>query len=401
MRPQKELPEIKPQPLNTVGLYLCPALMDWVVCFVSFAVFYAAGARGAGLRECGWLGMLYQAAYMASSLVSGHVITRRNARAVLWVSTLGCGVSSAAALGSSAFAYLAAGLIVFGAAVAWFFNSFQAVMRGEGALGSLKSSVSLYTLSWCMGSALGTLTSGWFFQGGVTALVAAVLIATAAMAILLARNARPSTDGPLPEETVEHGTRQKYPVSNAYIAVGWLMIFTVTFVQRPIFTFLPPLFAAEGIGSLQASLPLFLHLAVSAVFGLFLYRYRDTLYRRTPFVIFQSAGAAALCAMWRWPTYWVCFSMLCLLGIYAGYAYYCAVYYASNSGRRSFNIGVNEALVGFGSVAGILLGDLWMRRSGSSAGLYLVCAAGLALSLIVQLGLARRPCPPQASRPPS
>ena len=42
-----------------------------------------------------------------------------------------------------------------------------------------------------------------------------------------------------------------------------------------------------------------------------------------------------------------------------GYAYFAAVYYASNSGRRSFNIGVNECLVGMGSFAGCL------RRSGA------------------------------------
>ena len=40
-----------------------------------------------------------------------------------------------------------------------------------------------------------------------------------------------------------------------------------------------------------------------------------------------------------------------LLGMYMGYAYFAAVYYASNSGRRSLNIGVNECLVGMGSFA--------------------------------------------------
>jgi hypothetical protein len=149
--------------------------------------------------------------------------------------------------------------------------------------------------------------------------------------------------------SVEQGSRPKYPVCNTYIPIGWLMIVTVTFVQRPLFTFLPPLFASEGVSSLWASLPLFLHMAVSAVFGLALFRFRDTLYRRTPFLLIQGGGGAALCAMWVWPTYWVCFSMLCVLGVYAGFVYYCAVYYASNSGRRSFNTGVNEALVGVGS----------------------------------------------------
>jgi hypothetical protein len=109
--------------------------------------------------------------------------------------------------------------------------------------------------------------------------------------------------------------------------------------------------------------------------------------------------------MWMWPSYWVCFSMLCLLGIYAGFVYYCAVYYASNSGRRSFNTGVNEALVGFGSITGIVLGDVWMRHSGSPANMYLVCGAGVAASVAAQMGIvfwkrnsvALLPAPPRGS----
>ncbi len=371
-------------------LYLSPALMDWMVCFVAFAVFYASGEREAGLQECGWLGILYQVAYMVSSLASGHVITRRNARGLLLASTLVCGAASVGVMCSNAFGPMAAGLLVFGMSVACFFNSFQAVMRGEGAVGSLKTSVALYTLSWCLGAALGTVTAGWLYQRGLPALITAVLLVTAAMIVLLTRPVKQPAESHLDDEPVEHGQRPEYPVSNAYIAIGWLMIFTVTFVQRPLFTFLPPLFASQGVSSLWASLPLFMHMAVAALFGLTLFRFRDSLYRRTPFFIIQVSGVAALYAMWRWPTYWVCFAMLCLLGIYAGFVYYCAVYYASNSGRRSFNIGVNEALVGSGSVVGIALGDRWMRHSGSVTELYLVCAAGLAISIIVQMALARK-----------
>lgn len=369
-------------------LYLSPALMDWMVFFVSFAVFYAAGARGVGMQECGWLGILYQAAYMASSFVSGHVITRQNARRVLLASTLACGISSVGVVCSSAFGLLAVGLLVFGMSVAWFFNSFQAVMRGEAAVGSLKTSVALYTLSWSLGAALGNVTAGWLYQWGVPALIVAVVFATAVITFMLMRPAKLPTDGHPADELVEHGTRTDCPVSNIYVAIGWLMIFTVTFVQRPLFTFLPPLFASKGVSSLWASLPLFMHMAVAAFFGLAMCRFRDTLYSRSSFFFIQCGGVAALCAMWVWPTYWVCFSMLCLLGVYAGFVYYCAVYYASNSGRRSFNIGINEALVGFGSVAGIVLGDGWMRRSGSATELYLVCAAGLAVSVIAQMAMA-------------
>jgi MFS family permease len=380
-------------------LYLSPALMDWMLYFVFFAVFYAAGARGVGMQECGWLGILFQAAYMTSSFVSGHWVTPRNARRILGISTVVCGTSGIGVLCLSAFIPLAAGLLVFGTSAAWFFNSFQAFMRGEASVGSLKTSVALYTLSWCLGAALGNVTAGWLFRWGIPALILAVALATTVIAFLLARpiGGRPIIPHPA-EAPVENGERTDYPVSNAYIAIGWLMIFTVTFVQRPLFTFLPPLFASQGVGPLWASLPLFMHMAISAGFGFAMFRFREYLYRRMPFLVIQGGGVAALWVIWLWPSYWVCFSMLCLLGVYSGFAYYCAVYYSSNSGRRSFNIGVNEALVGFGSIAGIVSGDLWMRHSGSADGLYLVCAAGLAVSTIAQLAMVKGAGSPR-SRP--
>ena len=177
-------------------LYLSPALMDWLVFFVSFAVFYAAGARGVSMAECGWLGMLFQGAYMASSFVSGHFITQGNARRVLLSSTLVCGIFSAGLLGVSAFGLLATGLVVFGGSAAWFFNSFQAFMRGEASVGSLKTSVAFYTLSWSFGAALGNVTAGWLYEWGAPALILAVVFSTAATLFLLARTGKHTAGAP-------------------------------------------------------------------------------------------------------------------------------------------------------------------------------------------------------------
>ena len=367
-------------------LYLSPALMDWLLFFVAFAVFYGAGAGELGITKCALLGILFQAAYMTSSFVSGHFITHRNARRVLLWSTLLCGISSVGILCSSVLGLLAAGLVVLGASAAWFFNAFLAFMRGAASLGTLKSSVAFYNLSWCLGAAIGNVTAGWLYQWGVPALIMAVVFATGTILFLVARKLE--ENGHTVEESVESGTNEKYPVANHYILIGWLMIFTVTLVQRPLFTFLPPLFAKDHISSLWASLPLFMHMAVMAVSALAMCKFRDSLYRRTPFFFIQAGAVAALCAMWFWPSYWVCFSMLCVLGIYAGFVFYCAIYYASNSGRRSFNNGINEALCGLGSIAGIVLGDAWMRHWGSPTDMYLACAAGLAASVVAQMTIA-------------
>ena len=372
-------------------IYLIPALLDWMLFFALFAVFYAAGLRGFSMQDCGWLGILFQTAYMFSSFISGTFITQGNAKRVLLLSTIACATASIFVLVVEAFYLLAIGLLLFGMAAAFFFNSFQAFMRGEAAVGTLKTSVAVYTLSWSLGAALGNVTAGWLYQWGVWVLNSAVIAATVLILFMLTRPVKSKLAQEALPEQVEQGTCLKYPVADIYIAIGWLMIFTVTFIQRPLFTFLPPLFAAQGISSLWASLPLFMHMAVAACFGLAMCFFRDYLYRKTPFFIMQCGGVLALCAMWWWPTYWICFAMMCLLGIYAGFVYYCAVYYASNSGRRSLNIGVNEALVGFGSIAGIVLGNWWMEHSGVTTQLYLVCAAGLVASVVAQIILARRP----------
>ena len=73
-----------------------------------------------------------------------------------------------------------------------------------------------------------------------------------------------------------------------------------------------------------------------------------------------------------------------------GYAYFTAVYYSSNSGRRSFNIGVNECLVGMGSFAGLFAVEWGETLLGGESGMYAVCAMGLLLSLLIQVILASR-----------
>jgi hypothetical protein len=76
------------------------------------------------------------------------------------------------------------------------------------------------------------------------------------------------------------------------------------------------------------------------------------------------------------------------LGLYTGFAYFAAVYYASNSGRRSLNIGVNECLVGMGSFAGLFAAQWGEVLLGQDGGMYAVCAIALLVSLLIQVALA-------------
>ena len=368
-------------------IYLCPALMDWVLFLVQFAVLYAAGERALTIGQCAWLGGVFQVAYLCTSMAVGLVLTRARARAWLLASTAATLVLAVTCIFLTRFAWLLAAMTLFGVAGAIFFNAFQTFMRGESPPGGLARSVGWYTLAWSGGSGLGLLSSGLFYRQGVWVLSGvSAAVCLVIFAILLRHRVRPVGELSA-DEHVEQGSARARAVDPRYVRVAWVMIFTAMFVQRPISTFFPALSARQGISASAAGIPLFLLMMIQGVVGAALIRFRDYLYRRTPLWTMHAAGAAVLLALWRWPSYWMSVIGIGALGIYSGFAFYSAVYYASNSGRRSFNIGINEFLVGVGSFAGLFVCEAWMRRSGSDQSLYLVCAAALAVSAVVQVAL--------------
>ena len=111
-------------------------------------------------------------------------------------------------------------------------------------------------------------------------------------------------------------------------------------------------------------------------------------YRRTPLVVLHLAARIVLGLAWLKPVFPVVAAVIIALGLYMGYAYFAAVYYASNSGRRSLNIGVNECLVGMGSFVGLFAVQWGETLMGEEGGMYAVCAIGLLVSLLIQVALA-------------
>ncbi len=368
-------------------IYLCPVLMDWLIFLVHFAVLYAAGERRLSMGQCAWLGGVFQLAYLSFSLGIGSVLSRARARGWLQLSTALCLVTAAGCLFSTHFGWLLVSMGAFGAASAIFFNAFQTFMRGESAPGGLARSVGSYTLAWSLGSGLGFLSSGYFYRLGQWALAAVcALIGVMIFAVLLSHRGRHVSE-PSADEHVEQGSAKARQVDARYVWVGWVVIFTAMFVLRPIHNFFPTLCARAGIGSFAAGMPLFLLMLIQGVTGAVFIRFRDVLYRRTPLWALHVAGAAVLTALWWRPSYLASLLGISAIGIYSGFAFFSAVYYASNSGRRSFNIGVNEFLVGVGSFAGLFVSEAWMRRSGNDQTMYLVCAIALILSAAVQVAL--------------
>src|SRR3989339_5545 len=169
-------------------MYLCPALMDWLLFFVFFAVFYSAGIRGLSMHECAVLGILIQVAYMIFSLVVGHLLNRRNAKAILLASTAVCGIFGIWSLYAEHFWILMTVLMLLGVSASFFFNSFQTFMRGEAEPGELKNSVAAYTFAWSLGAAFGNITAGYLYKWGQPVMIATVATVVGLVVILLLRH---------------------------------------------------------------------------------------------------------------------------------------------------------------------------------------------------------------------
>jgi len=371
-----------------VLIFACPALMDLVIFLVYFAVFYSAGRSGLTDRECAWIGGIFQLTYMATSLGIGWILKRQNARAILIMGLLTCICSGIWSIAVRHYVPVFAGMACFGVAAAFFFNAFQTFMRGDAPPGGLARATGLYTLAWSGGSSLGVLLSGTLYNFGSTVLIVLTLGVGGLISFLLFRHQARPDSAPSADEMEETGPAGSAPVHGAYVGVAWLIIFTAMFVQRPIQTFYPALCAGAQIAPWLAGLPLFLHMFIQALAGAGMISLRFLMYRKTPLILIQGAAAGLLILIGLHPSIEYLAIGMSLLGIWAGFAYFSAVYYASNSGRRSRNIGINECLVGLGSFSGLILSEYFMKKSGNPATMYRVCASALGISIILQCAVA-------------
>ena len=370
-------------------MYLGALLMDLMCFLVFFAALYGTGGAQMSDAHRAWIGAGMQLTYMPFSFIVSRILTRRNARPILLVGTVGATCAGVAALFCQGFAALLVLFLAMGMFAAFFFNSFQTFMRGEAPPGGLNEAVANYTVAWSVGIALGFLLSGSGYSLGPGAL--AGMTVAAGIVILMSvflRRARPHDEASA-DEHVEQGPEGSRPVDSRYVIVGWIMIFGACFVQRPIQTFFPAWCKEQGIGPFLAALPLFLMMVVQAGVGFGIKWLRQILYRRTPLWVVQFAGAAALAAAWRFPSYGTYVAAFSVAGVYLGFVYFCAVYYASNDfAHRSRNVGINEFLVGAGSLAGIFVCETWTSYASEKSHLYAACAVGLAVLTVVQVIMA-------------
>jgi hypothetical protein len=369
-------------------MQVCPALMDWTVFLVLFAVLYGAGERGFSGMQCAWVGGIGQLAYMVTSLLAGLVLSRRNARGFLLASTAGSTVMGVVCLLVTSFAPQMACQALLFFFLALFFNSFQTFMRGETVPGGLALTVGRYTLAWSTGSAAGFLSSGSLYRLGNLALCATTLVVGSVILVALLRHQPRSHAMVSADEQVDAPAPGARAVNPRYVLVGWCLIFTAMFVQRPLQSLWPAVCARDAILPFLPGLVLSLHMLVQGVWGYRVAAFTTWRYRRTPLVVLHLLGAALLALAWQKPVFAVAAAAIIVLGLYMGYAYFAAVYYASNSGRRSLNIGVNECLVGMGSFAGLFAVQWGESLMGKAGGMYAMCALGMLVSLLIQVVIA-------------
>lgn len=380
-------------------MYLCPALIDLLVFVAIFAVVYGAGAREMPMARIAWLANISQITYMFTSLTVGFLLTRRNARLATLAGIVSCVGSVVAALMFRSFWPLMLSMAVFGISTALFFNAFQTFMRGEAPPGGLVLTTGLYTLAWSGGSSLGFIATGMLYRPGSAMLAALTMVVGAVIFTILVLHRQRPGDVLSAEETVALSEDEDC-VRGRYVWVAWLIIFATMFAQRPILTLFPALCAQEKVSAAATSLPLSLHMLFQAIAGFCMVRLPTWRYRRWPLLAVQGGAGLLMLFIWRWPQFSVAAVLIPLLGIWTGFAYFMAVFYASNAGNRSRNVGVNEFLVGLGSSAGVFLSEFVMKRFGVQTAFYLVCASAvvsMALAQVLVAGRSRRSTAPVAA----
>src|SRR5690606_14153097 len=101
--------------------------------------------------------------------------------------------------------------------------------------------------------------------------------------------------------------------------------------------------------------------------------------------------AAALMGLWLAPGYAAAVALMALAGTAQGWMFFCSGYYVSNDLRSSRNVGINEAMVGVGNLAGIVAAERVMNLTGRLWAFYpLIVATALALLGMQLIWLLRR-----------
>ena len=374
-------------------IYLFPFLIDLVLFLVMLRLADAAGRemKLSNLQAALFM-VSYSIVYLVACLTIGRVLHRGNARRIFLASILMLMLLAVPLFFTRTFWPTLVLFSVFGIAAALAFNSFQTFMRGEAPPGSLALTIARYTISWSSGIACGVLLGGFLKDfGGPFALAAFTIFACGLILFMsLTHKAQgsehESSDATVEDVNAEMLSSRLRGVDSRYVMIGWMLCLSANFSQRPLSTFIPKFYAENLSPPWVAGSLLFVMFISQALSGYACRKWRHLLYRPQPLVTAQLLVVLALAVLWLAPSLWISAAMLLILGLLFGFLFFACVFYVSNDARSSHNVGINEAMVGVGTILGMLVSELSMRKLGNPSAYFPACMALTLLMIALQCG---------------
>jgi len=376
-------------------IYCFPALIDMVAAQFLFINTMRLVKMGASASASGSVTTIWSITYLVTCLVTGRLVTPRNAAALMLASCL----SLAALAGLGTILPGATGIYILtalaGGAVALFFPPFQTFMKAvdKGGGKSLSYSTGLYTFAWSAGYAAGPFISGFLMEtgaqgwklayacGAAGALITAVGIHHLKHLVHLEAAPVSAPVTRLPPRGVDYA-RCPDLAWLAWIGAGaGIVVISVIRAVFPVNT----LSLGDGrIGTL-----FFLLSITQALTGLILCRSRVWMYRAFPVSVVGLLGVVGtLCLAFGVSSTLLRIGVI-LFGVYSGSFFFYLVFHAiAHPVRTARYVAVNESVVGIGGILGALIGGGLSDRFGFAFSAC-ACAIGLVVVTAFQAGIHR------------
>jgi len=325
------------------------------------------------------IGVCWGVSYMLTALITGAMVSRYGAKAMMLVGGLVFGIGSAACGFAHAPWLLLVAAPLAGAGSGFFWPSLQTYLKVEDP-DETRIRSGIFNVSWTCGILSGVGLSGhayrvigpqWSFWGigALAALVALVI----AIEVRSQRPARGSLEAVADPEVPPE-------VGKAFLLMAWVTNFAMWLVGSSAVTILPRLarglsFSDGAIGEMVAVV----WLGQVVLFGV-LATGSWWHYRKSPLIIGLLAAAFSMALFGQGRTATVLVIAAALLGASRAPSHMGSIHYGLNAwGNRDANMGYHEAIIGAGSVVGPVLSgmaaDTWGIRAPFVLGAGVLAAA--------------------------
>jgi MFS family permease len=282
--------------------------------------------------------------------------------------------------------FLVSPLAGFANGLVW--PALQAKMGDESGSHDLDRNLGLFSVSWCLGKAIGFFVSGVVQERyGLAALPAFGLLSLALV---------PIVPGPTPHSSAPRAPLVPHDappprVRQAYLYAAWLANFASYGLGSTLSFLYPDLVKKKGWGGTEYALVTgTLFLSQAAAFFLF-GRFSGWRYKWRAFVTWQAASGVALLAVGLGAPLAVAVPAAILGGAGLGLAYAASIYYSVHTDvGRGARAGLHEAFTGASNFAIPLLGGALQSVTRWGTAPYAFSAALVAVSVVLQVRLVRR-----------